>query len=450
MKRIATILLATIFLATGYAHSEDNPDLLLKSSEEAAQKKEIVAIANLNEKWRAFVETQGWPSDETENGVIHADGKIIASATVSVAVRLGQPGWIDSRVAAFERAELDAKAKIIRSLVESTDTKRSLEVLENATWQDGDIHKIQELNEVADTLDRIGKKSLALTESSLNAALQKLDPEYDPEKYAGKTPEELKQIAESRFKRQIQGIAMKTLIGATPIYSTEGKMTNDEYQVLVGVIWTPKLNRLALSLMNDEYSIPAVTPGKPLAEHMPTDEAVLIGSVGAKIVVDEKGQYAVMAYGQAQPRRAAPGRELAAIQDANQIAANRARAAIVNFIQEGLTLRESELSEELSREFSDMTFGTEVVREYQKKITGKNVKVKLSGLRVIKEWNAKHPETGQDVAGTVIAWTPSSAQVSKAAAAAMENQQTGGASTGTQPGKDSKQLESMKVDTSAY
>jgi hypothetical protein len=202
--------------------------------------------------------------------------------------------------------------------------------------------------------------------------------------------------------------------------------------------------------MNDEYNIPAVTPGKPLAEHMPTDEAVLIGSAGAKIVVDEKGQYAVMAYGQAQPRRAAPGRELAAIQDANQIAANRARAAIVNFIQEGLTLRESELSEELSREFSDMTFGTEVVREYQKKITGKNVKVKLSGLRVIKEWNAKHPETGQDVAGTVIAWTPSSAQMSKAAAAAMENQQTGEASTGTQPGKDSKQLESMKVDTSAY
>jgi hypothetical protein len=325
MKRIAiaTMLLTTIFLATGYAHSEDSPGKTLQASEDAAQKKEVVAAVNLNEKWRAFVEAQGWPVEETENGVIHVQDKIIASAKISVNVGLGQPGWVDSRVVAFERAEMEAKAKIIRSLVETTETKRTLEVLENAAWQDGDVNKVKELNEVADTLDRIGKKTLALTEGSLDAALRKLDPNYDPEKYKGKSIEDLKKIAENKFSRQVQGIAMKTLIGATSIYSAEGKISKGEYQVLVAVIWSPKLNRLALSLMNDEYNIPAVAPGKPLAEHLPKDEAALIGTMGTKIVVDDKGQYAVMAYGQAQPRKAASGRELAAIQDANQIAANR-------------------------------------------------------------------------------------------------------------------------------
>lgn len=450
MKRIATVLLATTFLVTGYAYSEDSPDKTLQASEEAAQKKEVVAAINLNEKWRAYVEAQGWPTEETESGVIHFQDKIIASAKVSVNVGLGQPGWIDSRVAAFERAELDAKAKIIRSMVETTETKRTLAVLENAVWQDGDVNKVKDLNEVEETFDRIGKKTLALAEGSLDAALRKLDPEYTPEKYQGKSPEDLKKIAENQFARQVQGLAMKTLIGATSIYSTEGKMGNNEYQVLVGVIWSPKLNRLALSLMNDEYNIPAVAPGKPLAEHLPKDELALIGTMGTKIVVDDKGQYAVIAYGQAQPRRAAAGRELAAIQDANQIAANRARSALVNFIQEGLTLRESELSNELSREFSDMTVGTELVRDYQKKIAGKNMKVKLSGLRVIKEWSTKHPETGQDIAGTVIAWTPSSAQTSKEAATMMESKPVKEGSAAPQPNKDSKPLESMKVDTSAY
>lgn len=450
MKRLAVILVATVLLSAGHAWAEDTPDKILQTSEEASQKTPAATAVNLNEKWRAFVEAQGWPVEDTENGVLHAQDKIIASAKVSVNIGLGQPGWVESRVVAYERAEMEAKAKIIRSLVETTETKRTLAVLENAVFQDGDIDKIKDLNEVAETLDRIGKKALALTEGSLDSALRKLDPDYDPEKYKKNTPEDLKIIVQNQFTRQVRGIAMKTLIGVTPIYSAEARMGGNEYQVLVGVIWSPKLNQLALSLMNDEYNIPVVGPGKPLAEHLPSDEAALIGTMGTRIVVDDKGHYAVMAYGQAQPRKAAVGRELAALQDASQIAANRARAALVNFIQEGLTLRESELGDELTREFSDMTVGTELVRDYRKIISGKNVKVKLSGLRVIKEWDAKHPETGQPVAGTVIAWSPSSASVSKEASATMDNQAAREGVAAPQLQKDSKPIESMKVDTSAY
>lgn len=450
MKHITIILLTTVFLISRYAHAEDSPDKILHASEVAAQKKEVISSINLNERWRAFAAAQSWPSEGTENGVINVGEKIIASAKVSVAVRLGQPGWIESRVTAFERAEMEAKAKIIRSLVETSETKRTLAQLENAAWHDGDVHKVKELNEVADTLDRIGKKTLALTEGSLDAALSKLDPEYDPAKYANKTPDELKQIVENRFNREIRNVAMKTLIGVTQIYSTETNQKNNEYQVLVGVIWSPNLNRLAMSLMNNNYNIPPVSLSKPLADHLPVDEITLIGTLGTRIVVDDKGQYAVISYGQAQPRKAPQGRELAAIQDATEIAGNRARAALVNFIQEGLTLRDSELSQELSREFTDDTFGTEMIRDRQKKIAGKNVKVKLSGIRVLKEWNAKHPETGQEIAGTVIAWTPSSAQISKQAAATMENKIDIEGTVIPPANKDSKPLESMKVDTSAY
>lgn len=453
MKRFVWVIVATFLFSGLSANAEEEaPDQIIRESAEAAQAQEVVAVPSPRERWQAFIEAQGWPLAETDDGVIHVDEKIIASALVSVNVRLGQPGWVESRIAAFERAELEAKGKIIRSLVDTTETRRSLAVLENAVWQDGDIHKVQQLNEVAETMERIARKTMDLTESSLDAALHKLDPDYDPEQYKNKSQEELQQIAENSFMRQVQSIAMKTVIGAIPVYSTEGKMGNDEYQVLVGVIWSPKLNRLAMSLMNDEYNIPPVAPGKVISEYLPTDDEILLGTLGTKVVIDEKGHYAVMSYGQAQPRRAAVGRELAALHDANQIAANRARAAIVNFIQEGLTLRQSELSEELSREFSDMTFGTEVVREYRNVIAGKKVKVQLMGLRVVKEWNAKHPETGQPVAGTVVAWTPSAAEISKAAAAAMAAKPSAeAAAEAKQPdGTAGSSLESIQVDTSKY
>lgn len=486
MKRIATMLLTTLFFTGGLTMKQElavaqpgeqnvsqqtapaageatpavpvqnteteTPDMALRASADAAQSKEVIGATKLSDKWKAFVALQGWPAETTENGVIHVQDKIIAAARVSVNVRPGQPGWVESRIAAFERAELDAKAKIISSLVETITTQRSLGVLEGFSAEDGDIHKLEQLKGVAATLDRIGKKSLELTETSLDTVLRDLDPDYDPEKYKNQTPENLHQIAENNFKREVQRTSMKTLIGIIPIYSAEGKVSETEYQVLVGVIWSPKLNRLALSLSNGEYNIPPVAPGKPLNEYLPQDDDSLLGTMGAKIVVDEKGNYTVLSYGQAQPRRAAVGRELAAVQDATQVAAGRARAAIVNFVEESLVLKDREKSEEVSREFSDGTFGTESIRDYQRIIQGKRVQVKLSGLQILKEWSVKHPETGQTVAGAIVAWSPSSAQISQAASAVMDAQSVPDPqSQGTpQPNQEGKTLESMQVDTSAY
>jgi len=201
-------------------------------------------------------------------------------------------------------------------------------------------------------------------------------------------------------------------MGATQIYSAEGKIGN-EYQVLVGVIWTPKLNRLAMSLMNDEYNIPPVKPGKKLSQQIPIKDNILLGTFGTRIVIDENGHYAVLAHAQAQPRRSSPNRTQAALQTAKQIAGDRARAMIVNYVKEGMTMRNEEDSQELSREFSDMTVGTETLRQYKHSISGRKVKVQLRGIRVLKEWSMAHPESGQTVAGAIIAWSPSSASLSK-------------------------------------
>ncbi len=436
-------------------HAEDNPEQLVRAQEQAVQQ-EVKIKEKPGDRWRSFLEKRGWDGEMAAGGVIIVPERelIISSATVYTKVRLGQPGWIESRVVAFEQAEMEAKAKIIRYMSETAETQRTMSMLSNASWQDGDVDRVQELNDVSETLKRIGKKSLDLAEAELNNALQKLDPDYDPNKYANQSTKDLQMTAESMFNRQVKAVAMKTLIGVTPLYSTEGKVEENEYAVLVGVIWSPKLNRLAMSLFNDEYNIPKVKAGKKVTQHVPEDELKLIATSGTRIVIDENGQYAVLAYGQAQPRRTNPGRKQAALHDATQIAANRARAQLLNFIREGMTLREGERGKELSREFSDMDFATNITREYRKIINSKKVKVQLRGLRTVKEWHYEHPETGQMVAGSVLAWSPASVALSRKADQMLHDSQKEKETTPPAE-KNSKQrdaieLESIEVDTGAY
>lgn len=452
-KIISFFTLLIFGLATA-VYAEDNPAELVQASD-VANPTTVKNEQSPEECWQTFLDSRGWNTGTSAGGVIIVPDRdlIISSASVFTKTRLGQPGWIESRVFAFEQAEMEAKAKIIRYLSETVDTKRSIEILEKASWDDGEVNKIKQLDEATETLKRIGKKSLVLAETKLDSVIKKIDPDYDPEKYKDADLEELQVIAEDKLKRQIQSVAMKTLIGVTQLYSAEKEMGTNEYQVLVGVIWSPKLNRLAMSLFNKEYNIPPVDGGKKLTEYIPTDDLKLLATLGTRVVIDENGQYSIIAYGQAQPRRSAPSRKLAALSQAKQIAANRAKGQIVNFIKEGMTLRESELSQELSREFSDMTVGTNIIRDYQKVIKSKKVRIKFQGLRVLKEWAVKHPATGQEVAGAIVVWSPASAALSKKAAKTMQSKpahkkpenQGSGAKAGGTPG-----LESMKVDTSAY
>jgi len=176
--------------------------------------------------------------------------------------------------------------------------------------------------------------------------------------------------------------------------------------------------------------------------------------MGTRIVIDENGQYAIISYGQAQPRHTGTARKDAALQAANEIAANRARSRILHFIEESMVVKNSQWGRELSREFSDETIGTETIRNFQKAVRSKHVKVRMHGIRIVKEWSFEHPVTGQVVAGTVIAWSPASEMLSKKAAEMMRNQpksmEQNKKSGLVEMSHDTPALQSMPVDTSSY
>ncbi len=454
MKNVHKIALAVVFSIgiVNIAAAGDKPEEVLKAVANA--KNDTDARLSLDQRWRLFLDARNWGEGVYEGGVITFPERslIVSSASEFTRVSIGQPGWIESRIVAFERAELEAKVKIIRFLAEASESKRSLDLMEKATWSDGTVAEVKQLSDIAETLDRLKKKTLALSDAALDSVLRKLDSDYDPSEYEKQTQEERKTIVEDIFQRKIRNLAFRTSIGVTPVYTSEGKVKG-EYQVLIGVVWSPKLNRLAMSLFNDEYNIPPVSPGKKISTHVPKKDSALLGTLGTRIVIDEKGDYAVLAYAQAQPRRSSPSREQSALHLAKQIAAERARAQIVNYIREGLTMRSEENSRELSREFSDLTVGTETLRKYRHRIKGRKTKVKLSGLRVVREWNMLHPETGQKVAGAIVAWSPSSARMSEKMDMTMKTRPKAAKASIKKirkPGNSGAVIESMPVDTSAY
>lgn len=447
------MLLSLFLSASLFLFAEDNPvEILQAGTSSISIEKENIS---LKEKWKKFVNEQKWGESEYAEGVMHFEGRdlIVASGTSFVSVGIGQPGWVESRIIAFEQAELEAKAKIIRFLSEDVDTSRSLSYLEKASWKDGEVEEINQLNDVSQTLKRIGKKTLDLADATLDQALQKMDPDYDKEKYDNISPAEKHTILEQKFKRKIRSTAFKTTIGITPVYNNEAKV-DGAYQVIVGVVWSPKLNRLAQGLFNRTYAMKKVTPGKSVNELL-SDSKLLLSTYGTRITVDENGDYIVLAYAQAAPRNTSPSRRASAIHDAKEVASNRARALMTNYIREGMELSNREQSGELLREFDDLTVGVEILREVSRKIKGHKTKVKLRGLRQVKEWAEKHPKTKQWVAGTVVAWSPTSMKASQKMEEAMRKKplpnKEAATKKSTNPAKvDPVDLSSVPVNTSAY
>ena len=124
------------------------------------------------------------------------------------------------------------------------------------------------------------------------------------------------------------------------------------------------------------------------------------------MVVNERGEYTVIAFGQAQPRKTSSARQESAISMAQKKANNKARGYLVSFIQSNVRGQESSGSSESVREFDDLSYGVSNVDEFRQTIESISRPVKLVGLRTVKAWDSIHPKTGQLVVGSVVSWSP--------------------------------------------
>ena len=147
--------------------------------------------ATVQERWEDFVKRRGWDQHRVLGigGLFHIEDEqmIISQATATTRVRVGQPGWIESRVFAYERAEMDAKGKIVKFISQQTGADRSFNLSTDNAWNDGARVDYETLSEGQELGERLRGKSARALERSIDAINRKLDPEYDQDAYT--TPE---------------------------------------------------------------------------------------------------------------------------------------------------------------------------------------------------------------------------------------------------------------------
>jgi hypothetical protein len=352
----------------------------------------------VEQRWRAFLEANG-----LQEGV-NPNDYFLSSGTEIVTFDKGIPGWIEARRIAFELAQVRAKARMIGYLAQKV--KKDLEAprSEYANFEQGYTEELERLDQASRILRKMGD----FTEAALDEAIGQLNPKYDPERYKGKDSDEKELVLEQLYQENLNMAASRLLIGALTYHVIEGPTASGSHEILVGVIWTPNLARLGAAIDDQHYAMPLEEAGDYVRNQLPDTVGKAIASLGTRVFVNEKGQRALLAYGQAEPANVVGSLERdLALRAAIDRAENNATGAIASFVGEKVTFRDSTASEALTRVYAGLgQRGSTIDSRSIRNITAATREVTLKGVGTVWQQIVKHPETGQEIAIVARMWSP--------------------------------------------
>ena len=129
MKKII-LALGMGLLISQAALSEDNPEKILRETNEAALDYEFETDSSeIKNQWKEWVREKNWGDNGSYNGGVQEfkdRSLLVASGVAFVNVRIGQPGWNEARISAYERAEMAAKTQIMHFFSSNIDSFASL------------------------------------------------------------------------------------------------------------------------------------------------------------------------------------------------------------------------------------------------------------------------------------------------------------------------------------
>lgn len=349
---------------------QDEGELLLNDTGDAGFMSEN-AVQN---EWDNFLDEKG-----LEEGFDKEKKIFIGVGSAVTSVDMDHEQFITARTTAFKKALMEAKASFAQSFAEEISSGALLSSFEND--KEGELVKLA--------------KSLNL-------------PNVD--KY---TPTEIKQG--DIFTENIAATASAAVSGAAILNIFEGG-EKDGYEIIVGIVWSPNLASLSADIARAKYKSPKVKAGKGMKEIINLkDMNSLISKQGAWVHINENGQRIIVGYGQAGVKKADSKKWF---KKNLKMAQKRARLNALNHIKEfvstNLSVNEMKTTLDASLKKSDGSEVNAIADDFAQVIAQKASTIKLVGITPYKKrWAAKHPLSGQYVAGSILVWSPDSAELSK-------------------------------------
>lgn len=355
-----------------------------------------------------FLKERGWElgmSKKNPNGAYVGWGSAPITAR-STDLKFGQ-----SRVLAYEKAAMIARGEFVSSRMQTVSTETIREF-----FRDDRPLPAPDQSTPQSRMRILGEKVLALTEAELDQKLRQAD--VDPETISETNLEKKRALMSDRIMRREKRQAIRAVAGVRVLATFE-----DLQHIGVLIVYSDHMNQLAKSITLGQMPSrpnkkdPKDSILRQLEAICPDGSKDFIDIYGVRLMTDDNGDAAVVAFGQWSPaivKTDSKLRQNSELQAARIIARNTADGALTEFVNSTVVLDSDTLREEVA-EISRIDTYKGALREEEKEQIGQavretikqNGKITLAGVTAIKEWTGNHPETGHLIVGQILLWTPS-------------------------------------------
>lgn len=401
--------------------------------------------------------------DETGRSVL------LFTATGTIAASPDDPSFMAARIAAFEKAMLDAKSACAtfqsdfikteavmhvtrpsqdRARADAEQMKREGLLQEGAAKAaaalNSDLTSRNNMPQVIKTAALYGEKIIS---EKMNAGLKKLG--LDPTKPVDQ------QVARSMvervdFENVVSTVAAARCTGLKAVAAFEQNPSKGRGSVGIITVWSEKLHAVADAMVTNNWNlVPKKEPGHSLDDHIPSDKRTLLTTYGAQLVRDENGDLILLAYAQDGPR----SKNQQSIDIAYKAADTRARGLIRSFVGELVATNSGLLNSEASSDFSDGSSRYESKDSYDQFIKTAADSLQISGIVRVREWETLHPSNNSPVVGVIVQWSVASSQLAtqlfkmnKASGSITSGQTLVGGGSGSSPSSESPSSEGKAVE----
>ena len=304
----------------------------------------------------------------------------------------------NARIAAFERAWLDAQKQIAAYLSQriASNTYRKLfrndsEGAENIELSNWDVIKA---------------KIVGLTDAALNKALKELG--VDPSKFGNLTVEKKRNLLFDSIVKEVIRKTYAELAGTVIIQTFEGEK-NGNYAVGVVAMYSPKLKLVTKAILNKQIPPFKSKIGHPISYYLPSKPEDYLRTWGVRIVVDENNLPALLSFGQWSYAYTAGNKERKrgyAMEQASMLADSYISEFLNSrvFAEESSKFGENIRTDAIFKNGDTFTETASRIIDIEQKKIKRTSKVRISGIVTVKRKLLRLP-SGQEVAVVVKVWT---------------------------------------------
>lgn len=327
-------------------------------------------------------------------GVINSDGSVYMIGKATTARPSNMSGFIRSRAAAYNIAEMEAKMRLLQMAGEQITSGRGYQLLQDI--------------------------------------IEGEDPDASEKAKKVQSQVAKNEIGRQDFKQSISSLVTAMLQGCTVVRIAEGEMGKDDYQIAVCVKYSPEFQSMASLMKRGGLGrVPTGAAKDSRSKIINMDPKDLVYKMGAWVSYDQNGNMVVYGYGQEEVK-ATDSRASAALSAAQSKSRLYAVNSIKNFVAEDLICKEVLDDVEKFREYADGSSAYYSRSKFQQAVESRATSLNLA-TETVRNWRTTHPISGTTVVGTVVCWTYENAANARALRQQINNSNTRTGSTGNAP-----------------